>query len=170
MPNYYVRNDEIQNGIGYAIPNVAVTYYLQPSLALASVFSGPNGGVAANPQYTNGLGQAVAYMAEGQYTITYSGAQIQTQTFADQNVGGSGTGTGGTAWAGIPSGAQDGVNRVFTLTNNGTTIPVSPVAGTVLGWLNVPLVSGVGFTISGTSIIYASAPQSGDSIYAQGFY
>ena len=170
MPSYYVRNDQVQNGLGYALPNVAVTYYAQPSGALASVFSGPNGGAAENPQTTNGLGQATAYLAEGQYTITYSGAQIQTQTFADQNVGPTGGGSGTSPFAGTPSGTQDGVNRVFTLTNAGTALSGTPEEATVLGWVNIPLVNGVGFTISGTSIIYTNAPQSGDSIYAQGFY
>lgn len=87
-----VRNDTVTNALGQAIPNIAVTYYTQPSLALATVYSSTtctpltNG----NPQFTNGLGQATAYLVPGLYTITYSGAQIQTQTLADQQIGGGG--------------------------------------------------------------------------------
>ena len=99
--SYFVRNDTVQNGLGYAIPNVAVTYYTQPSLALATVYSSATGGAASNPQYTNGLGETAAYLAAGTYTIQYSGAQIQTQTLADQIVGGSGSGVVITTFEGV---------------------------------------------------------------------
>ena len=168
MPTYYVRNDTVQNSIGYAIPNVAVTYYTQPSLALASVFDSATGGATTNPQYTNGLGQTTAYLAAGTYTITYSGPQIQTLTLADQVVGDS-SGSGLIPFSGTPQGAQDGTNRVFTLTNQGTPIPSNPVAGTVIAWDNYPLVEGVGFTISGTTITYTTAPATTDTIFAQGY-
>jgi hypothetical protein len=156
----------VQNGLGQAIPNVAVTYYLQPALTLATVYSGPSGGSASNPQYTNGLGETVAYMAAGQYTITYSGAQIQTLTLADQNVGGSGSGSTIVPFGGVPQGTQDGVNRVFTLTNSGTPLTSPPTQVEV--WNNFPLVAGVGFTISGVVITYATAPAITDTIWAQG--
>lgn len=97
------RQDFVQNGLGQALPNISVAYYLQPSLTPATVYSSTSCGVAntsavtcvsgtcSNPQTTNGLGLATAYLAPGLYTITYTGTQIQTQTFTDQNISGSGT-------------------------------------------------------------------------------
>lgn len=169
MAEYYVRNDTVQNGLGQAIPNVAVTYYTQPSLALATVYEAATGTITTNPQYTNGLGQTTAYLAAGQYTISYSGPQIQTLAYADQNVGAS-AGAFENPFAGTPLGTINGTNTVFTLTNGGALLPAAAVPGTVLVWLNVPLISGIGFTISGNTITFASAPQVGDSIYAQGSY
>lgn len=173
MPTYYVRNDEVKNGLGYAIPDVSVTYYLQPGLTLASVFSGPSGGAASNPQITNGLGQTTAYLAAGQYTITYSGAQIQTLTLPDQNVGGTGSGSTVVLFEGIPQGTIDGTNRVFTLTNGGTplTSPPSQIYPTLNGSLLQP---SVGYTLSGVIITYTDAPQPAvggspaDYIYVRG--
>ena len=93
-----LRQDNVTNGIGQAIPNVSVTYYSQPSGALATAYSSttctayPGG----NPQTTNGLGLTSIYLVPGLYTVTYSGAQIQTQTFVDQNIPVNGaTGGGG---------------------------------------------------------------------------
>jgi hypothetical protein len=168
MPTYYVRNDVVRNGLGYAVPNVAVTYYTQPGLAPASVFGGPSGGVIANPQFTNGLGQATAYLAPGFYTITYSGAQVQTLTLQDQEVGDAGSGGSTiTTFAGVPTGTINGTNQIFTF-----PVPVQPSYLEVA--LNFPLISGVGYTsswVSGTlTIVYTTAPQSGDNIYVQGFY
>lgn len=166
MPTYFRRDDFVQNALGYAIPNVAVTYYVQPSLTLATVFSGPSGGAATNPQLTDGLGHAEAYMAPGQYTITYSGAQIQTLTLPDQEVGGSGSGSTVTVFAGIPQGTQDGVNRVFTLTNAGVPLTSAPSQAEV--WNNFPLVLNVGYTLTGVTIVYTTAPAVGDTLWAQG--
>jgi hypothetical protein len=166
MPTYFRRDDTVQNAIGYAVPNIAVTYYVEPGLTLATVFSGPEGGAATNPQFTNGLGQAAAYMPSGQYTITYSGAQIQTLTLPDQNVGGEGGGSTVTIFAGRPQGTQDGVNRVFTLTNAGTPLTSPPSLAEV--WNNFPLVVNVGYTLSGVTIVYTVAPLTTDTIWAQG--
>ena len=93
MALFYRRDDDVQNGLGEAVPNIAVTYYSQPSLTPATIYYDPAGTMPApNPQYTNGLGQTAAYMAAGLYTITYVGEQIQTLTYPDQLVG---PGTGG---------------------------------------------------------------------------
>jgi hypothetical protein len=167
MATYVRRDDYAQNALGYAVPNVAVTYYLEPGLTLATVYTDSTGDtVATNPQLTDGLGHAVAYMVAGEYTIVYSGSQIQTLTLPDQSVGGAGSGTNVVAFAGVPAGAVNGVNRVFTLTNAGTPLTAEPTQLTV--WQNFPLVQGVGFTISGTSIIYTNAPQTTDVLWAQG--
>ena len=176
MPAYFRRDDFVDAAIfGYSIPNIAVTYLVQPGLALAAVFSGPSGGATTNPQFTDGLGHAVAYVAAGIYTIVYSGEQIQTMTLPDQSVGAGGSG-GVTVFAGIPSGTIDSVNRVFTL-----AVPSSPLQDTV--WLNFPLIVDVGYTATwatGTlTIVYAVAPQPasgsagsipGDNLYVQGLY
>lgn len=170
---YFRRDDTVQNALGYAIPNIAVTYYVEPGLTLATVYADPNGVTQiSNPQFTDGLGHTAAYMAAGEYTITYSGSQIQTLTLPDQDVGGSGGGSAVTVFAGTPQGTIDGTNRVFTLTNNGTPLTSAPTQLDV--WLNAPLVVNVGYTISGVTIVYAVAPQpaaggvAGDTIWAQG--
>lgn len=166
--SYFRRDDFVQNALGYAVPNVAVTYYAQPSGDLATVYTDSSGDTtASNPQYTDGLGHAEAYMAAGLYTITYSGAQIQTLTLPDQDVGGSGGGSTITTFAGTPQGTVDGVNRVFTLTNNGTPLTEAPTQQDV--WLNFPLAYGTGYTLSGAVITYSRAPQTTDTIWAQGF-
>lgn len=172
MATYVRRDDFVQNALGYAVPNVAVTYYNEPGLTLATVYETATGTVAPNPQYTDGLGHAEAYMAAGVYTITYSGPQIQTLTLPDQSVGGSSGGNIVTAFAGVPSGTIDGVNRVFTLTNAGVALTAAPSQVTV--WLNYPLIQNEGYTLSGVTIIFNVAPQAAsgsvpaDSIWAQG--
>jgi hypothetical protein len=177
MPTYFRRDDFVESAIGYAIPNVAVTYYLQPGLTLAAAFSTPSGTSTSNPQLTDGLGHAVVYLAAAQYTITYSGAQIQTLTLADQNVGGSGSGSTVVTFQGVPQGTVDGVNRVFTLTNLGTPLTTSPtqVTPTFNGTVQVLNASGPnGYTISGVVIVFNTPPQPAgggspaDVIYAQG--
>jgi hypothetical protein len=176
MPTYYRRDDSVQNGLGQAVPNVAVTYYTEPGLGLATVYSGPSGGAATNPQYTNGLGQAAAYMPAGQYTITYSGSQIQTLTFPDQNVGSSGSGSTIVPFAGTPVGAINGTNRVFQVVNGST--PLTAIPNLLEAWLNYSQIPGTDYTLAISGgllyITYANAPQpaSGsvpaDVIYAQG--
>ena len=99
MALFYRRDDDVQNGLGEAVPNIAVTYLVQPGLTPATIYYDSAGTMPApNPQYTNGLGQTAAYMAAGLYTIIYSGEQIQTLTYPDQLVG---PGTGGGGGAGL---------------------------------------------------------------------
>jgi hypothetical protein len=178
MPTYHRRDDWVDMSIfGQAIPNVAVTYYVQPSLALAPVFDGPEGNPVSNPQITDGTGHSIAYVSPGIYTITYSGMQLQTLILPDQEVAEGGGGGGGgstvTAFAGVPQGVIDGVNRAFTLTNAGIPLTTFPTQATV--WFNFPLVPGIGYTLTGVTIIYSNPPQpaSGgspaDAIYAEGF-
>ncbi len=175
MPLYFRRDDFVDAAIfGYSIPNIAVTYYVQPSLTLAPVFTGPTGGATTNPQFTDGLGHAVAYLSAGTYTIVYSGQQIQTMTLPDQVVGGAGGGGSAvTFFAGVPSGTIDGVNRVFTF-----AVAVNP--SFLIVTLNYPLKVNVGYTVSWASgtltIVYANAPQAAsgpvpaDELAVQGAY
>jgi len=158
MAIYYRRDDEVQNGLGQAVPNIAVTYYTS-SGDLATVYADSSGSVpASNPQYTNGLGQTAAYMAAGIYTITYSGAQIQTLTYPDQIVG---AGIGGLIIRMVPTPIADGTIRIFTLSET----PLNPgndqlfVAGSLA-------VYGVAYTVTGSTITWIGAvpPQEGDTM------
>jgi hypothetical protein len=163
MALFYRRDDDVQNGLGEAVPNIAVTYYSQPSLTPATIYYDPAGTMPApNPQYTNGLGQTAAYMAAGLYTITYVGEQIQTLTYPDQLVG-PGTGGGGaTIVKQIPTPAPDGTIRVFTIPGTTPSNPVNDmffVAGSYVPYTD-------GYTVSGNTITWVGAvpPQTGDSL------
>jgi len=154
---YYRRDDEVQNGLGQAVPNIAVTYYVQPGLALATCYSDSSGTPTTNPQYTNGLGQTAVYLAPGLYTITYSGMAIQTLTYPDQLV--SAGGTSSNPHSVTPS--PDGVTRIFTM----SATPIVPAdAQLFLAGSFVPY--GTQYTISGATITWIGAvpPQIGDSL------
>jgi hypothetical protein len=155
---FYVRNDEVQNGLGQAIPNIAVTYYVEPGLTLATCYSDSGGGTTVpNPQYTNGLGQTAVWLAPGLYTITYSGAQIQTLTFINQLVSAGGTSSNPYT----PTPAPNGATRIFTL------LSAPAVAADVQLFLAGSFVPyGGQFTISGNTITWIGAvpPQTGDSL------
>jgi hypothetical protein len=73
-------------------------------------------------------------------------------------------------FAGVPTGTIDGTNRVFTMVNGSTPLASIPSQSTV--WLNVPLIQGLGYSLSVVSsqvkITYAVAPQTGDALYDQG--
>ena len=168
MATYYRRDDDVQNGLGEAMPNIAVTYYATGG-GLATIYADPAGTIPiANPQYTDGLGHAFAYMASGIYEITYSGQQIQTLTLPDQSVGIGSGGSGSTVvpFSGTPQGTINGINKTFTLTNNGTPLTIAPTQSEI--WLNFPLVSGVGYALTGVTIVYTNAPITGDTLWAQG--
>ena len=61
----------------------------------------------------------------------------------------------------VPAGTVDGTNTVFTLT-------FSPIAGTLLVYVNGLLATN--FTLAGATITFAAAPTSGASIYASYSY
>lgn len=63
-------------------------------------------------------------------------------------------------YAGIPSGVQNGVNTTFT-------IPSIPMLNTLIVWQNFPLIPGVGYEQSGTTIVFTNAPISSDNLYYQ---
>lgn len=158
MATYYRRDDDVQNGLGEAVPNIAVTYYVQPALTLATVYADPAGATpATNPQYTNGLGQTAAYMAAGTYTITYSGAQIQTLTYPDQLVAASGSNVANPPITPTPS--PNGVIRIFTLSSTPTNPSADQlfVAGSLASY-------GTAYTVSGATLTWigATPPQTGD--------
>lgn len=164
---------------GRALAGAMVYYCTQPANTssippspLATVYTDTAGDVGANPVYTDGFGHSVAYLNDAQlYTVVFVHPLFGPNPviLTDQTIPGAGGGGALTPFSGIPAGTIDGTNRAFTLTNNGTALSAAPVAGTTIAWLNFPLVEGLGFSISGTTVTYANAPQSGDTLYAQGF-
>ncbi len=176
------RDDWLTDAQGRALAGAQVYYCTQPAntsilppTPLASVFSNIAGTAAANPQITDGFGHAVAY-AENTllYTVVYnhplfgSPIVLKDQTFDVTSGGGGGGGGGFTPFAGVPSGAVDGVNVTFTLRNNVTPLPSAPV--NLVFWVNFPLILNLGYTVTGIVVTCAQPPQVGDSIYANGFY
>lgn len=73
------------------------------------------------------------------------------------------------AFAGALLGAQDGNNKIFTLTNNGTPLGQTPQEPIV--WNNYPLVPGSGYTLGPgvDQVTFAVAPDPLDTLYGQGF-
>jgi hypothetical protein len=127
------RDDYLTDAQGRALAGAQVYYCTQPANTgsvppgpLAVLFNGISGppGVP-NPVITDGFGHAVAYLTAGVlYTVVFVHPLFATPVvLTDQQVGGSGGGSGYTPFSGVPSGTIDGVNRVFPLTNNGIAIP-----------------------------------------------
>jgi hypothetical protein len=77
---------------------------------------------------------------------------------------------GTTLFSGTLTGTKDGSNKVFTLTNGGSAIGVTPLWAIV--WDNFPLINGIGFSLgpSAGQVTFATAPLSTDTLYAQGVY
>lgn len=147
-----------------------------PPSPLAAIYSNLGGTPLTQPVLTDGFGHAVAYMDDSIfYTVVLYhplfGANPVVLT--DQRLGGGGGGSSYVPFEGIPAGTIDGTNRTFTLTNAGTPLTLNPVQAEVV--LNMPLIPGLGYSLIGTTVIYANAPQpaSGgspaDAIYARGW-
>lgn len=164
------RDDTVTNTLGNAIARAKVYYLGQPAdvgslTPLLPVFSDTAGTTATNPQVTDGFGHAVAYLNDGAlFTAVYvypNGIQV---IYPDQFVGSSSGAP--TPFGEIPAGTIDGTNRVFS---------ISRVLSQATVWLNFPLIPGLGYTLVGTVLTYAQAPQpaSGsipaDSLYVQGY-
>lgn len=172
---------------GRALAGAQVYWCTQPATApsvappspLATIYGAITGGIAiAQPVITDGFGHAWAYMDDSVlYTIVMYHPLFGANpiVWPDQHLNGGGGGGGGntvTVFEGIPQGAIDGTNRVFTLTNGGVPLVTNPSQAEV--WLNFPLIPGLGYTLSGVTITYATAPQpasggvAADSLYARG--
>ncbi len=176
------RDDWITDAQGRALAGTLVYYCTQPAnvsivppTPLATIFSDTAGTAAANPQVTDGFGHAVAYANNSLlYTVVYVnpifGANniiLPDQIFDNVSAGGGGS-VGFTPFAGVPTGAINGSNTTFVLTNGGVALPSNPVS--LVFWVNFPLINGQGFTVAGTTVTTAQAPQVGDTVYANGFY
>ena len=167
---------------GRALAGAAVYYCTQPATTdavppspLATIYSDLNGTVGTNPVYTDGYGHAYAYIDDSVlYTLVYVHPLFgfRPVVLIDQVIGGGGAGgLADTPFAGVPSGTIDGVNKTFTLMNGTSTLTSAPTS--IIVWCNFPLIKGLGFVVSTTSpftITFANAPQTTDSIYAQGYY
>ncbi len=170
---------------GRALAGAQVYYCTQPATTstippspLATVYSDISGDPGTNPVYTDGFGHSVAYLNDSVlYTLVFVHPLFGPNpvVLTDQAISGNGT-TAFTAFAGVPTGTIDGTNKVFTMVNGSTPLSAIPTQSTV--WLNIPLINGLGYSLSVVSgevkITYANAPQpaSGgspaDSLYAQG--
>lgn len=168
------RDDTVQNALGNAIAGAQVYVLQQPAnvstlTPLAPIYSDSTGTPTSNPQVTDGLGHAVEYLNDGQlYTCVYVYPNGMQVVYPDQFVG-SASGAP-SAFAGVPIGTINGTNTVFVMVNGSTPLSAIPSQSTV--WLNVPLIHGLGYALSivggQVNITYATAPQTGDSLYAQG--
>ena len=180
------RSDQwVTDALGRALAGAQVYWCTQaastannPPSPLATAYTDNTGDTPiVQPVLTDGFGHAVAYLDDTQpYTVViwhplFGDTPI---VLPDQVLSGAGETTGLSPFAGTPSGVINGTNTVFTLTNNGVALTAPPSQVTV--WNNFPLVPGVGYSLTGTTITFATAPQPavggnpGDSIYAQGLY
>jgi hypothetical protein len=127
-----------------------------PPSPLASVFTSIAGNVAAaNPLVTDQYGHCAPYLSNNQlYTFVVIHPLVGMLVYPDQNAGASGN-TGGLTGV-IPAGTINGTNQVFTLSQ-------TPVMVIKNGQIMIP---GLGCTIAGGTIVFATAPQIGDSVYA----
>src|ERR1700677_4866801 len=125
MPSYgRYQTAQVQNALGQALAGVEVYFLTQPAdvdalTPLATVYANATGagGAIAQPLITDGLGQFVAYLSPGVYTVVYDIPTAGVFFYPDQNiaVGGGepgsvtfdeiGTGTNTTATMGVGSGA-----------------------------------------------------------------
>jgi hypothetical protein len=177
------RDDRfVTDALGRALAGAQV-YWCQPQPAstvnnppspLASIFTDSTGDTPlTQPVLTDGFGHADAYLDGTQpFTIVIwhplfgSNPLVLPDQFVAQ-VGGSQTAL--TPFSGTLQGALNGSNTVFTLTNGGTPIPnITP--SPVWVWDNIVLIQGVGYTVSGNQVTFASPPQVGDTLFATGFY
>jgi hypothetical protein len=148
------RDDTVTNALGNAISGAMVYYLTQPAdvsalTPLADVYS----------DTTGTTGHAVAYLNGGQlYTIVYAYPNGQQVIYADQFVGSSSGAP--TPFGEVPTGTINGTNCIFSISKSLSQATV---------WLNFPLIPGLGYTLVGTVLTYANAPQIGDSLYVQGF-
>jgi len=182
------RDDRwVADAQGNALAGAEVYWCLQPASTsvnppspLATVYTDSTGDTPiVQPVLTDGFGHAFAYMnPDVLYTVViwHPLFGYNPIVLPDQSIGGGGGGGAGlTPFAGVPQGAINGTNQTFILTNGGTPI-ADATPSQVTAWLNIPLIQGIGFSVTGNVLTYASPPQpasgSGpaDEIYAQGFF
>lgn len=165
------RDDTVVNALGNAISGATCYYLGQPAnldalTPLLSIYSDSAGTSEANPQVTDGLGHAVAYLSDGAlFTVVYVYPNNAMVVYPDQYVGGTPgnaiTPVSASSGAGTITGAIPG--SVFTL-------PSTPMANTLLLQVNGQvLTQNLGYTLAGAVVTLAQALQNGDSIAANYF-
>lgn len=168
-----VRIDRnVQTAQGQAIAGALFYVLAQPAdvdtlTPLANVFSSTAGGVAANPQITDGLGQVGFYLDNTQlYTFVVVSPLIDTQSYPDQSLGSSAAGVTFVPVGEVPQ-PVGGSTTVFALS-------AIPQPGTLLLQVNLGVpTNGLGYTLPpGSNILTLANPlnlSDGDTIYANYF-
>lgn len=74
------------------------------------------------------------------------------------------------SFAGALTGTKDGVNKIFTITNGGSPIGVTPLQAFV--WQNFIKIPGIGYTLgpSPGQVQFTDAPDPTDDLYAEGVF
>ena len=117
---YGVWQQFVQNDLGVVIPSATIEVRDEATGALATIYSGPNGGALANP-FTAGIdGLARFYAAEGSYKITATSG-TNTATLRHQPVGMAQYEDVGTGDGKLPL-AESVIFRVNTTTNTAYTL------------------------------------------------
>lgn len=180
------RDDRwVADAQGRALSGAQVYWLTQPAntsvfppTPLANLYTSTAGTTPlTNPQVADGFGHASAYLDDSVlYTVAIYHPLFGSNPIILPDQAISGIGASGIVFVpfgGVPSGTINGTNTVFTLTNGGVPLTSDPQQLEV--YLNgVFQVPGLGYTLSGTTITYAVAPQAAsggiaaDSIYAQG--
>jgi hypothetical protein len=170
MPTYYRRDDWVQDAMGNAQSGAGVYVSSQPTTEgyinkagayvppspLVQLYADPAGVTPiTQPVQTDGYGHAFYYVASGTYTVTYRSPWIGQTTLADQVISALFAGVTATA----PNGTANGTNVVFTL-------PSTPTNFSLIFLNGVLQIPGTNYNISGATISFYAAPQTGDQLFA----
>jgi hypothetical protein len=172
-----VRDDRwVTDALGNALAGAEVYWCTQPAATasnppspLATAYADLNGDPLTQPALTDGFGHAYAYLDNSVlYTVVVWHPLFGPNpvVLPDQSL--AGAGSAGTQFAGPLLGTINGSNTIFTLTNGGTALTVTPT--TLILWDNFPLVVGVGYTLGPNpgQVTFTAAPQVDDTLYGQG--
>jgi hypothetical protein len=170
MPTFYRRDDWVTDAMGNAQSGAGIYVCSQPATAgyinkagayvppspLVQLYADPNGATPlTQPVQTDGYGHAFYYVAPGTYTVTYYSPWIVQTTLADQVITALFAGVTATA----PNGVVNGTNVEFTL----PSVPTNFSMIFLNGVLQVP---GTNYSITGATISFYAAPESGDQLFA----
>jgi hypothetical protein len=171
------RDDRwVADAQGRALSGAQVYWCTQPASTgsnppspLATLYADLGGDPLAQPVLTDGFGHGFAYLDNAVlYTVVIWHPLFGPNPIVlpDQAIGGEGSAA--TAFSGALTPAADGTTTVFTLTNGGTPIGLTPTS--LIVWDNFPLAPGVGYALGPApgQITFTTAPSIGDTLYAQG--
>src|SRR5271170_1869561 len=125
MSTFWRSDWTVQDALGRAVPNASVYWVQQPATTnvvppspLVTLYNDSTGtNQIANPQTTNGFGQAAAYMLQGVYTVVEVWNGKIQQVYPDQAIGVAASGGGGSV---ISVGLQMPADT-FTVSNSPIT-------------------------------------------------